>query len=104
MSENVELMQGIEFPELPETVEVEKVDYNTLDKKELIDIINAKDKSIENYESVLADKKEFYEKQMEELNAYYRDRINELNNLIKYYERKIKLIKDLIDIETGGEV
>ena len=56
MSENVELMQGIEFPELPETVEAEKVDYN------------------------------------------------ELNNLIKYYERKIKLIRDLIDIETGGEM
>lgn len=103
MSENVELMQGIEFPELPDTVEVEKVDYNTLDKKELIDIINAKDKSIENYESVLTEKKEFYEKQMEELNSYYRDRINEVNSLVKYYERKIKLIRDLIDIETGGE-
>ena len=43
-------------------------------------------------------------KQIEELNVYYRDRINELNNLIKYYERKIKLIRDLIDIETGGEM
>ena len=104
MSENVELMQGIVFPELPETVEAEKVDYNTLDKKDLIDVINAKDKSIENYESVLEEKKKAYDKQTEELNVYYRDRINELNNLIKYYERKIKLIRDLIDIETGGEM
>ena len=104
MSENVELMQGIEFPELPETVEAEKVDYNTLDKKDLIDVIKAKDKSIENYESVLEEKKKAYDKQTEELNVYYRDRINELNNLIKYYERKIKLIRDLIDIETGGEM
>ena len=103
MSENIELMKGIEFPELPDTVEAEKVDYNTLDKKELIDIITTKDISIENYESVLTEKKEYYEKQMEELNSYYRDRINEMNSLVKYYERKIKLIRDLIDIETGGE-
>lgn len=105
MTDNVELMKGIEFPTLPteDVLEFEKVDYNTLDKKELIDIIETKDKSIENYKSVLETKEEQHKKYEEDINDYYRDRLGELNSLIRYYERKIKLIRDLIELETGGE-
>jgi hypothetical protein len=46
---------------------------------------------------------EAHKLEIENLNTYYSQRNTELSNLIMYYERKIKVIKDIITLETGGE-
>lgn len=100
----------VDFPTLPaeevenvERVEFKKVEYDELTKEDLVELLKSKDKSIENYDTVLKQTEENHKKEVNNINDYYNARVNELTNLIKYYERKIKLINDLIHIETGDD-
>lgn len=88
--------------EAVEDTALEVVNYETLSKEELINLHKTKDSSINNYQMTLENKEEAHAKEIEGLNKYYGDRISELNNLVRYYERKLKLINDFINIETGG--
>ena len=40
---------------------------------------------------------------MEASSEYYLKRIEEMKALTKYYERKLKVLKDIITIETGDD-
>lgn len=103
--EGVQMLNTAPTEVTAETVEdtaLELVDYETLSKEELINLHKTKDSSINNYQMTLENKEEAHAKEIEGLNKYYGDRISELNNLVRYYERKLKLINDLINIETGG--
>lgn len=100
----------VDFPTIPaeevenvEKVECKKVEYEELTKEDLVELLKSKDKSIENYNTVLKQTEENHKKEVNNINDYYNARVNELTNLIKYYERKIKLINDLIHIETGDD-
>lgn len=88
--------------EAPEEVSLEVTDYNLLDKDTLISLHKTKDSTIENYQTVLERNEEERKKEIDGLTNYYREKITEQENVIKYYERKLKLIYDLINIETGG--
>jgi hypothetical protein len=86
----------------PEEVSLEVTDYNLLDKETLISLHKTKDSTIENYQTVLERNEEERKKEIDSLTNYYREKITEQDNVIRYYERKLKLINDLIHIETGG--
>lgn len=86
-----------------EKIEAEPVDYNTLNKAELISVLADKDNVINNYISKIENMEEAHRLEIENLNTYYSQRNTELSNLIMYYERKIKVLKDIINLETGGD-
>lgn len=88
---------------LEDTLEIEKVDYKKLDKVDLIRLCNEKDSAIKSYEAERQTRQDAFNKEIEDMNTYYVARINELKSLLKYYERKFTLIKDLINIEKGEE-
>lgn len=88
---------------LEDTLEIEKVDYKKLDKVDLVRLCNEKDAAIKSYEAERNNKQDAFNKEIEDMNTYYVARINELKSLLKYYERKFTLIKDLINIEKGEE-
>lgn len=88
---------------LEDTLEIEKVDYKKLDKVDLIRLCNEKDATLKSYEAERNNRQDSFNKEIEDMNAYYVARINELKSLLKYYERKFTLIKDLINIEKGEE-
>ena len=88
---------------LEDTLEIEKVDYKKLDKVDLVRLCNEKDAAIKSYEAERNNRQDAFNKEIEDMNTYYVARINELKSLLKYYERKFTLIKDLINIEKGEE-
>lgn len=83
---------------IEDKLEVEKVDYNKLDKVDLVRLCTEKDSALKSYEAERTNVQNTYNKEIEDMNNYYVARINELKSLIKYYERKFELIKNLIDI------
>lgn len=88
----------------PITTDAEKpepVDYETLNKNELLGVLASKDITIKNYEAVIEDKDLKYKTEIDNLNNYYQAKISELTNLLGYYERKMKLINDILTIESG---
>ena len=89
--------------QVEDTLEIEKVDYKKLDKIDLARLCKEKDTAIASYEAERKSKQDRFNKEIEDMNNYYVARINELKSLIKYYERKFALIKDLINIEKGDE-
>lgn len=86
-----------------DVIEVEKTDYTNFSKEDLIKIIESKDNACENYMTVIETNEKKYDMTIKNLNDTYEKHVKDLNSLIKYYERKLKLISDLINIETGGE-
>lgn len=91
----------------PTEVKVDKVDATpvkpeALSKEELIKVVQANQTAIKNYEQKLQDTLKNHDNELKNMNEYYGKKIKEMSSLISYYERKLKLIKDLIDIE-GGE-
>ena len=93
----------IDMAEATEKIEAEPVDYNTLNKAELITVVADKDNVINNYIDKIEHMEKEHKIEIENLNTYYSKRNTELSNLVMYYERKIKVIKDIITLETGGE-
>lgn len=88
---------------MEDTIQVEVVDYKNLTKEKLIEVINMKDKAVMNYEEKLKELDKKAEANISELNDYYSRLLKEKEALVRYYERKMKLINDLVNIETGGE-
>lgn len=88
---------------IEDKLSIEQVDYKKLDKVDLARLCSEKDASIKSYEAERKNVQARHNKEIEDMNNYYVARINELKSLIKYYERKFTLIKDLINIEKGEE-
>ena len=99
---NAVVMSNAEPVETAEALELEAVDYNNLKKEELIAMLEDRDKLLAHYEEKIASNEEAYKKEMTNQTEYYGKKFKELHNLIAYHERKIKLIGDLVNIETGG--
>lgn len=102
-SNNVAVMNTAPMEEAVEKIEAEPVDYNTLSKAELISVLADKDNVINNYITKIENMEDSHKLEIENLNTYYSQRNTELSNLIMYYERKLRILKDIINIETGGE-
>jgi len=86
-----------------ETLKPTPVDYKDLTKQDLIRLCEEKDSHIELYESERKTIQETHDKEMQNLNEFYMKKINELTKIVKYYERKKKLILDLLTIEEDKE-
>lgn len=86
-----------------ETVEAEKINYTELDKEQLVRLLMDKDTVLENYEHRVNEMETNHKTEIDNMNDFYRARLNEHTHLIHYYERKLKLLKDIITIEEGGE-
>lgn len=78
-----------------------EADLNDLSKEELIQIIEELRKSNTNYDEQIKNIHDHYSKEMTEMNQYYIGKLTEKGNLVSYYERKFKVLKDIINIETG---
>lgn len=85
-----------------EVLEAEPVDYTHLTKEQLISCLMDRDKVILNYEDKIKNDEEARKTETENLNHFYTQRTNELANLVSYYERKLKVLGDIINMETGG--
>lgn len=81
----------------------ELVDYNTLKKEELINIIKQKDDAITTSIHALDKAKEEHGIELANMTEFYKKKIQEMSHLVAYYERKFKVVADIINIETGGE-
>ena len=81
----------------------ELVDYNALKKEELINIIKQKDDAIDSSIRALDRAKEEHGIELANATEFYKKKIQEMSNLVAYYERKFKVVADIINIETGGE-
>lgn len=105
--ETVQMMNTIPLEEEKEDVlkveELVPVDYKKLSKEELIGVIEEQNKVHTQYEDKIHDMEEGHKKEMETASEYYLKRIEELKALTRYYERKLKLLKDIITIETGDD-
>lgn len=86
-----------------ETVEAEKVNYAALNKEQLIRVLTDKDTALKNYEHKINEMETNHKTEIDNMNDFYRARLNEHTHLIQYYERKLKVLKDIITIEEGGE-
>lgn len=89
---------------LHDKIEIEQVDYKKLDKVDLVRLCTEKDNAIKSYETERTNVQNTYNKEIADMNNYYVARVNELKALIKYYERKFELLKNLIDIEKEAKV
>lgn len=100
-NEHVELLQEpvVEV----ETVPVEEKPVDELSAAEIKMIIEAKDKAIENYEATIKRLNEGHTKDIENMNEYYKNKIGEMSSVIKYYERKFKVLNDILNIEKGED-
>lgn len=105
--ETVQMLNTMPLEEEQEDVlkveELAPVDYKELSKEELIGIIEEQNKVHIQYEDKIHDLEEGHKKEMETATEYYLKRIEELKALTRYYERKLKLLKDIITIETGDD-
>lgn len=86
-----------------ETLIPTPVDYKDLTKQDLIRLCEEKDSHIEAYESERQSVQETHDKEVHNMSEYYAKKITELSKVIKYYERKKKLILDLLTIEEDKE-
>lgn len=86
-----------------ETLEIAKVDLEELDREALINLIKDKDTIINHLNTLLENKKEEMTKELENMNNYYSKLLKDKSAVISYYERKLNVLKDIINIETGGE-
>lgn len=82
-----------------DVLEVEKVEYEKLDKVDLVRLCKEKDTCIKSYEAERSSRTDAFNTELNNMNEYYLKRIKELKSLINYYERKFEVIKSLIDIE-----
>ena len=97
---------GVEYGEveiLDEDINnnVIEADLNDLSKEELVQIIEELRKSNTNYDEQIKTIHDHHSKEMTEMNQYYIGKLTEKGNLVSYYERKFKVLKDIINIETG---
>ena len=86
-----------------ESLEVEPVDLVELSKEDLIRMVEDKNQVIHNMEIELDRLRKINEQDTKNLNEYYGNRLKESSSLVAYYERKLHVLKSIIDIETGGD-
>lgn len=99
-------MNSVDLLEPTENVEslnIQGVDLNNLSKEELISLIESHKNASTNYEHTIEEMKKHNEDVMKDITDHYGRVIEEKNRLIGYYERKLKVLRDIITIETGGE-
>ena len=101
--ETVQMLSTAPVETTERVEEVKPVELKSLSKEDLINIIEEKDKVIGRYEDRVKELQEFSEKEKQGLSEYYLERIKELKSLVGYYERKIRILRDLINIETGDD-
>lgn len=89
--------------EKTENVTATKINYIELNKDELIRLLIQKDTTLENYEHKINEMETNHKTEIDNMNDFYRARLNEHTHLIQYYERKLKVLKDIITIEEGGD-
>lgn len=99
----VEMIDCSTEPVHKDNIEVEKVDYTTLTKEDLIRLLVDKDTTLENYEHKVNEMETNHKTEIDNMNDYYRARLAEHTHLIQYYERKLRVLKDIITIEEGSE-
>lgn len=86
-----------------EKIEVEKIEYEQMTKAELVNICKQQGQTLENYEIVLNKERENNKETLNKIQEAYQKQLKDATALIKYYERKFKLIGDIINIEDGKE-
>jgi len=86
-----------------EKIEVDKIEYDQMTKAELVDVCKQQDTQLKNYEIVLNSEKENNKETLTKIQEAYKKQLKDATSLIKYYERKFKLIGDIINIEDGKE-
>lgn len=86
-----------------EKIEVDKIEYDQMTKAELVDVCKQQEKTLENYEIVLNSERDKNKETLTIIQEAYKKQIKDCTSLIKYYERKFKLIGDIINIEDGKE-
>jgi diketogulonate reductase-like aldo/keto reductase len=86
-----------------EKIEVDKIEYDQMTKAELVDVCKQQDTQLKNYEIVLNSEKENNKETLTKIQEAYQKQLKDATSLIKYYERKFKLIGDIINIEDGKE-
>lgn len=101
-NDNVEL-KDLNKKETAERIEAEAVNYNDLTKEELVNILIDKDKVLKLYEDKYNETVESHKAELNNMNEFYSKRVEELTHIINYYERKLKVVKDILNLETGGE-
>jgi len=84
-------------------IEVEKIEYDQMTKAELVDVCKQQGTQLENYEVVLNKEREVNKETLSKVQEAYKKQLDACNALLKYYERKFKLIKDLLNIEEGED-
>lgn len=101
--ENVQMLDAVETNKENELTTESVVDFNTLTKAELIKVLDQKQVSIKNYMQHVENTEASYKIEIENLTKFYEEQIKKLRSILGYYERKFKLIMEIIDIEKGGE-
>ena len=86
-----------------EKIEVDKIEYDQMTKAELVDVCKQQEKTLENYEIVLNSERNNNKETLTKIQEAYQKQLKDATSLIKYYERKFKLIGDIINIEDGKE-
>lgn len=84
-------------------IEVEEIHYEQMNKTELVDVCRQQDTQLKNYEIVLNNEREANKETLSKVQEAYKKQLDACNALLKYYERKFKLIKDLLNIEEGED-
>lgn len=84
-------------------IEVEEIHYEQMNKTELVDVCRQQDTQLKNYEIVLNNERETNKETLSKVQEAYKKQLDACNALLKYYERKFKLIKDLLNIEEGED-
>lgn len=89
----------VEFQQDIETVPVEKVDYNSLTKAELIEIAEAQRLEIQTAKAEFDRANVAFGEQINGINDYYNELIKTKDLQLAYKDRKFKMILDIINLE-----
>ena len=82
--------------------EIKPVNYNELTKEELVQIIKSKDTAYDNLKVILDKTKEDSDNLVKEITEDYKKKFDSISKVVKYYQNKLNVIKNVIDLE-GGE-
>ena len=98
----VEMVKDVE-KENVDKIDVDMTDLSTLNKDALIRLVESDRQAFRNYEAKLKDKEESHLKELEDIGSYHEKKEKDMSTLIAYYERKFKLLSDIINIEGGNK-
>lgn len=98
----VEMVNDVE-KENVDKIDVDMTDLSTLNKEDLIRLVESDRQAFRNYEAKLKDKEESHLRELEDIGSYHEKKEKDMGALIAYYERKFKLLSDIINIEGGNK-